>query len=191
MLPFEKRIKTKKDLNSWLEYELQRYGKGGLFRMLSGSEGQVLRKHQILLRKTEYYTNTKNKILALFYKMRLYRVQNKYALHIPLNCCGKGLRIMHVGPILINGNSVLGENCALHINTAIVADGLDGSVPTLEDGVVVGVGAVILGGIRVAKNVAIGANAVVNRDVIEENIAVAGVPAKKISNNGRLAWNKN
>lgn len=63
-------------------------------------------------------------------------------------------------------------------------------MPTLDDGVIVGVGAVVLGGIYVAKNVAIGANAVVNKDITEENIAVAGVPAKKISNNGRLEWNK-
>lgn len=97
---------------------------------------------------------------------------------------------MHVGPVLINQNAELGEDCALHINTAIVASGIDNSVPILEDRIVVGVGAVILGGVRIAKNVAIGANAVVNRDVIEENVAVAGVPAKKISNNGRLEWNK-
>ena len=47
---------------------------------------------------------------------------------------------------------------------------------------------VVLGNVTVADNVAIGANAVVNRDVLEENIAVAGVPAKKISNNGAIAW---
>lgn len=42
----------------------------------------------------------------------------------------------------------------------------------------------------VADNVAIGANAVVCTDIVEENIAVAGVPAKKISSHGRLEWNK-
>lgn len=184
------RIKTKADLKDWLSYELCKYGKGGIKAFLAGDERWILRRHQILLRKTEYYINSKNKVMSLLYKMRLNRLQNKYALHIPPNCCGKGLKVMHIGPILINQNARLGKNCALHINTAIVADGLDSSVPTLEDGVVVGVGAVVLGGIRIAKNVAIGANAVVNKDVTEENIAVAGVPAKKISNNGRLEWNK-
>ncbi len=32
--------------------------------------------------------------------------------------------------------------------------------------------------------------AVVNKDVLESNIAVAGVPPRKISNNGRKTWNK-
>jgi len=45
-------------------------------------------------------------------------------------------------------------------------------------------------GVYIANNVAIGANALVNKSVEEENIAIAGVPAKKISNNGRLEWNK-
>lgn len=40
-------------------------------------------------------------------------------------------------------------------------------------------------------NIAIGANAVVNKNFTEENIAIAGIPAKKISNNGALEWNKN
>lgn len=54
--------------------------------------------------------------------------------------------------------------------------------------VVVGIGAVVLGDVIVADNVAIGAGAVVNKDVLESNIAVAGVPAKKISNNGSSKW---
>ena len=97
---------------------------------------------------------------------------------------------MHIGPILINGNARLGQNCSLHINTSIVAGGRDNRAPTLGNHVVVGVGAVILGGISIANDVAIGANAVVNKDIVQENVAVAGVPAKIISTNGALTWNK-
>lgn len=48
--------------------------------------------------------------------------------------------------------------------------------PTLEDGVVVGAGARILGPVVVGKGAAVGANAVVTRDVPAEHTAV-GVPA--------------
>ena len=96
---------------------------------------------------------------------------------------------MHLGPILINGKAHVGRNCALHINTALVAGGTNDTVPYLEDGVVVGVGAVILGGVHLAENIAIGANAVVNKSFDEPNIAIAGVPAHKVSNNGRTHWN--
>lgn len=134
--------------------------------------------------------NTGHKLMACIYKVRLTRMQNRYALHIPANTCGKGLKIMHVGPVLINGNATVGKDCVFHINTALVAGGTNDGVPCLEEGVIVGIGAVLLGNIQVKRNVAIGANAVVNKSIEEENIAAAGVPAKKISNGGSLNWNK-
>ena len=98
---------------------------------------------------------------------------------------------MHVGPILINGRVSIGQNCVLHINTALVAGGTNDEVPHLGDGIVVGVGAVILGGVNIADNIAVGANAVVNKSFDESDIAIAGVPAHKVSNNGRTKWNVN
>ena len=97
---------------------------------------------------------------------------------------------MHVGPILMNGSVTIGENCKIHFNTAFVAGGTSQDSPTLGDSVVVGVGATVLGGITIANNVAIGAGAVVNKDVLEESVTVAGVPAKKISNHGSGNWGK-
>ncbi len=96
---------------------------------------------------------------------------------------------MHLGPILTNGNVKIGKDCALHINTSFVAQGASSGAPQLGDGVVAGVGSVVLG-VYVANNVAIGANALVNKSVEEENIVIAGVPVRKVSNNGRLGWNK-
>ena len=154
------------------------------------SENDILRKHQLLLRKTEYHTNCDHKVCSLIYKVRLSRMQNKYALHIPINTCGRGLKIMHVGPVLMNGRVTVGTDCSFHINTALVAGGTNDGVPCLEDGVVVGIGAIVLGDVHIARYVAIGANAVVNKNVSEENIAVAGVPAHKVSDGGRLKWNK-
>ena len=189
----EKRItfKTKKELKEWLSYEHQVYGNIKGFRLLFGlGEQAILWKHQILLRKSEYYTNNNNYFLSLFYRIRLNRMQNKYALHIPLNCCGKGFKLMHVGPVLINEKSVIGSDCVIHMNVAIVAGGTNDYAPVLGNNIVVGYGAVILGHTTISNGVAIGANAVVNRDVLESNIAVAGVPARKISENGRACWAK-
>lgn len=193
MLSKDNYIKSKADLREWIDYERKKYGcnRNIIFReVFPISESDVLRKHQVLLRKTEYYTNTGKRFLGVIYKIRLFRIQNKYAIHIPINTCGKGLKIMHVGPVLINGRATVGKDCSFHINTALVAGGINEGVPNLADGVIVGIGAVILGGINIASNVAIGANAVVNKDVNEEDIAVAGVPAHKVSNGGRTHWNK-
>jgi serine O-acetyltransferase len=45
-------------------------------------------------------------------------------------------------------------------------------------------GAKIYGAIEIADNIAIGANAVVNKSFLEPNITIAGVPARKISDKG-------
>ncbi len=194
MLSYENRINTKNDLKNWVEYEREKYG-GGIASVIREvfpiSESDVLRKHQVILRKTEYHTNCRHKVRALLCKIKLKRIQNKYALHIPINTCGRGLKIMHLGPVLMNGRVTVGKDCSFHINTALVAGGTSDEVPYLEDGVVVGIGAVVLGNVHVARNVAIGANAVVNKNVVDENIAVAGVPAHKVSDGGGLNWNKN
>jgi serine O-acetyltransferase len=187
-------INSKKELNEWLSYERKQYGcpSGirGLLRYLVGNENAVIWHFQRRMRITEYYFNTNKRFLYFQSLFRFNHLRNKYSLIFYLNTCGKGLKIMHLGPILTNRNAQIGENCALHINTSIVAQGISNAAPILGNGVVVGVGAVILGGVKIADNVAIGANAVVNHDVDEENIAVAGVHAQKISNNGRLEWNK-
>lgn len=182
-------IDSKQELREVLEIEESFYPTNRIVYFLQGSEKAILRKHQILLRKTEYYTNIRNKLLSSWYKYRLNKIQNKYALHIPINVCGKGFKIMHIGPVLINSNSKIGDYCSFHINTAVVAAGPSNDTPVLGNHIVVGVGAVIVGGVSVADYTAIGANAVVNKSVLEDNIAVAGVPARKVSCNGNKSWN--
>lgn len=185
------RIRTKQQLRQWLQYEKQRYPRESVLNyLLQSSEASVIWKHQMLLRKTEYHINAGHKLRAKLLRLRLNRMQNRYAIHIPPNVCGKGLKLMHVGPILMNERVVVGENCVFHINTALVAGGTGSGVPTLGDDVVLGIGAVVLGDTHIANGVAVGANAVVNRDVPEPNIAVAGVPAKKISSHGSLDWGR-
>jgi len=55
--------------------------------------------------------------------------------------------------------------------------------PTIEDGVVIGAGAKVLGAITIGKNTRIGANAVVVKDV-EPDMVVVGIPGKPIQRSG-------
>lgn len=194
MLSEDKRIKSRAQLKDWLSVELRPYEDLGrlqdLLNLFNANQGAILRRHMILLRTTEYHINAGHRLRALWYKLRLRHLQNRYGLHVALNCCGRGLQIAHLGPVLMNGSVTVGENCTLHINTGLVAGGADNGVPTLGDNVVVGFGAVVLGGVHVADRIAIGANAVVNKDFPEPGIAIAGVPARKISDNGSDSWNK-
>ena len=179
MLPIEKRIMDSDTLKDWLEYEASKYGASGKFRMVFPvSESDVLRKHIWLLRLTEYHINTNHRLQSLFCQTILFRMQNRYALHTPPNTCGRGLKIMHVGPVLINGRATLGEDCSIHINTAIVAGGALDEVPSVGNRVCIGVGAVLIGGIHISDDTVIGANAVCTKSVEETGVTVAGVPAK-------------
>ena len=74
----DKIIRTKKELKEWLDYETSRYKtKNLLDRILNISEASLLRHHQILLRKTEYYYNTNKKLNYLVCKVKLGRFQKK------------------------------------------------------------------------------------------------------------------
>lgn len=95
---------------------------------------------------------------------------------------GPGLYIGHFGNIFIPGDVKIGKFCNLsHENTlGIAGRGINRGVPTIGDFVYIGAGAKIIGKISIGNNVAIGANAVVTKDMADNSVAV-GVPAKVIS----------
>lgn len=121
MLDIERRINSKEQLIEWLEYEKRKYGGAGTF--FSVSEGPILYRHQKLLRKTEFYFNTGKMVRYRIYNYLLKRIQNKYCLRIPLNCCDRGLKIMHLAPVLVNPNAIIGKDCSFHMNSGLVAAG--------------------------------------------------------------------
>ncbi len=106
---------------------------------------------------------------------------------IPPNVFGKGLSIAHRGTIVVNGNTHVGDNCRIHVCVNIgTLPGCSNAAPTLGDNVYIGPGVKIYGKIKIGSGIMIGANAVVNKDFLEDNICIAGVPAKKISEKGRF-----
>ena len=187
-------IKTRAILKNFINDEKIKYGlnKNSSINiyMLSkiGVESEILYRLQKRLRITEYYFNTQKKIRFILSKVKLKKIEQKYSINIPINVFDIGLKIMHIGPIIVNINAVVGKNCSIHICTAIAAGGHNSDSPKIGDNVVIGIGAKIIGGVNVPNGTAVGANAVVNKSFLEENIAIAGVPAKKISNNGKITW---
>jgi len=100
---------------------------------------------------------------------------------IPPNIFGPGLSIAHYGTIVVNKFAQIGENCRLHTCVNIGTEaGYEDRAPKIGDNVYIGPGAKIFGDISIPNNVAIGANAVVNKSFTQENIVLAGVPARKV-----------
>jgi serine O-acetyltransferase len=98
---------------------------------------------------------------------------------------GKGLYIGHFGGIIVNPSVKIGEYCNLSqdITIGIAGRGEKRGSPTIGDRVYVGSGARLIGRITIGNDVAIGANAVVTKDLPDNAVAV-GVPAKIISYEG-------
>lgn len=143
------------------------------------------------LRLAEYFTNCHPKgllnIVGKVVRLRHHFLCDKYNWTIPVNVFDKGLAIVHTGTIVVNGSCRIGENCRLHvcvnIGSAWKRGGMEEGAPQIGDNVYIGPGAKIFGPIVIGDNVAIGANAVVNESFPEGNCTIAGIPAKKISDN--------
>ena len=88
----------------------------------------------------------------------------------------------HHGTIIVNMGAKVGANCRLHACVNIGTEaGYGFKAPLIGDNCYIGPGVKIYGKINIAQGTVIGANAVVNKSSEEENIAIAGVPAKKIA----------
>lgn len=180
-------IRNKEELKYYLETDKKVYG---IIRKYPRLWGDEVWKFQIALRKEEYYYSQR----GIFNKfmMKLWRRIHKYyglklGFDIPVCTFGPGLRINHFGLVVVNERARIGAYCDLHQGVNIGMDGLDlDNVPILGDNVWIGPGAKLFGKISIANNIAIGANAVVNKSFLEENITIAGVPAHKISDNGNI-----
>src|SRR5437588_2418953 len=99
---------------------------------------------------------------------------------------GRRLFIDHGMGVVIGETTIVGEDVTLYQGVTLGGTGKEQGKrhPTLEDGVVVGGGAKILGNIIVGKNCRIGAGSVVLRNV-PENSTVVGVPGHIIFREGK------
>lgn len=80
--------------------------------------------------------------------------------------------------VVVNEYTVVGDGCVIYQNVTFA--GKDRKRPVLGENVMVGAGAVIIGGVFVGDNAKIGANAVVTNDIPEGKTAV-GIPARVIN----------
>jgi serine O-acetyltransferase len=99
---------------------------------------------------------------------------------------GRRLFIDHGMGVVIGETTTVGDDVTLYQGVTLGGTGKEHGKrhPTIEDGVVVGGGAKILGNITIGKNCRIGAGSVVLRNV-PDNSTVVGVPAHIIFREGK------
>lgn len=141
-----------------------------------------IRRYLRFLRQEEKYTfSAPDKLRAFWYKARKNRLGSRLGFIISAGCFDEGLQLEHFGSVIVNPKARIGKNCKIHGNCCIGSDGgYPDDSPVIGDNVDIGQGAQILGGIRIADDVRIGAGAVVVKDVLTPGVTLVGVPARAI-----------
>ena len=179
-------IKTREEYEFYLEADKAALGKTGRRPRLFGDE---IWRFERMLRKIEYHGSQPVSPVRRLYLtslwLRFHRLSLLLGFSIPPNVFGPGLSIAHRGTIVVNGNVRIGANCRIHVCVSIGTQaGTDDAAPTIGDNVYIGTGAMLYGPIRIADEIAIGANSVVNRSFEEPGITIAGVPARRVGDRG-------
>ena len=93
---------------------------------------------------------------------------------------GPGLMFCHFSCIVINSGVVIGKNCTIMQGVTIGSVRGKSVKMTIGDNVFLGAGSKLMGA-SIGNNVVVGANSVITKD-IPDNVVVAGIPARIISN---------
>ena len=94
---------------------------------------------------------------------------------------GEDVTFYHRGNVIINPNARVGDGCKFH-GSCCIGNSHPGEpkCPIIGKNVDIGYGAVLLGDIRIADDIVIGANSVVMKSSEEPGIVIASVPARVI-----------
>lgn len=150
-----------------------------LLEWLIRPERYYIRKYLHFLRKEEKALVKGRNLSVYWHRARKNRLGSRLGFIISAGCFDEGLTIWHYGSVIVNPKARIGRNCQIHGNCCIGnlrPDSQDS--PIIGDNVDIGQSAQILGGIRIADGVKIGAGAVVVNDVLTPGVTVVGIPGK-------------
>lgn len=109
--------------------------------------------------------------ISILQRIRYRRLCLKYGCDIPSHVSiGPGLKIDHPVGIVVNTQAKIGSNCTL--KSGVVIGKTEKGIPIIGDDVLIGVHALLIGGIRVGNEAKIGAGAIVVKDVPDKATVV-------------------
>ena len=177
-------IQTRRQVRAYLAEEKALYlPKGSRLEWILTCDNRYhIYRYVRLLRLTEYHynnrTNVLHKLLYALYSRRKNILGRKLGIEMWENTFDKGLLIYHAGNIVVNGGARIGKNCRLHGDNCIGNDGKTMDTPVIGDNVRLGVGAKVIGNVRLADDITVAAGAVVIHSCLIPGAVLAGVPAK-------------
>ncbi len=141
-------------------------------------------KAQLYYKISHFFYQKKHFLIA---RLLSEKAKRKTGIEIhPGATIGNGLFIDHGMGVVIGETAVIGNNVVMFHGVTLGGIGYQKGKrhPTIEDNVLIGTGAKILGDIRIGKNSKIGANAIILKDV-PENVTIVGIPGKIIKRNNK------
>ncbi len=128
----------------------------------------------------EYYSG-KSRVRCIWHGRKLGKLSESLGgYYVSPGCLGQNVQFFHRGNTIINYRSKIGDGCRFHGDNCVGNNGKSPDCPVLGRNTDVGIGAKIIGGITLADDIKIGANAVVTKSFLEPGITIAGIPARKI-----------
>ncbi len=170
--------KVREDLNAFKERDPAARSKAEIFFLYNGF-------HAVLFYRLSHWLYRRKCYFLARWVSQYAKFRTGVEIH-PAATIGKGLCIDHGTGIVIGETTVIGDYCLLYQGVTLGGTGKDTGKrhPTLEDHVMVGSGAKILGPFTIGSHSKIAANAVVLEEIPPHSTAV-GVPAKVIRQNGK------
>lgn len=139
-------------------------------------------------RMSHFFYGLKLRALAKF-SANLARIFTGVEIH-PAATIGKRLFIDHGTGCVIGQTAIIGDDVTLYHGVTLGGVGGEGQGdkrhPTIENGVMIGSGAQILGNITIGADARVGSNSVVVKDVPSGCTAI-GIPAKVVCKQGKTA----
>ncbi len=122
----------------------------------------------------------KYSILGLISRYMYHRLSTKYGIQIPPKTkIGSGFYIAHGIGIIINGNTIIGENCT--VSQFVTIGSNKGTPATIGNNVYIGPSVCIVEDVKIGNNVKIGAGTIVINDIPNNSTSV-GNPNRIIQN---------
>ena len=136
-----------------------------------------------LIRKYQYYCSKGTRVAHVMEQLYSVLLMRRYSIYMAEKCeIGLGFKIWHPYGIVVN-NVKIGKNFNIQHNCTIgrktLGIGTPGTCPEIGDNVCMYAHSLILGPVRIGDNVTIGANSLVNKDLLEAGVYV-GTPAHKV-----------
>ncbi len=181
-------IKTKIQLKKILDYEEKIYRsfgyKGLIHAWISSCEVGYIFRYIKALRYDEYCTNNGSlysKLMHTYWRRKHNKLGIKLGIAIPVNTFDEGLRIYHSQGIIVHKDARIGKNCSLHGMNCIGNNGKETgekNTPIIGISCDIGVGASIIGNIKLGNNIKVAAGAVVCKTCEEDSAVLIGIPAR-------------